>query len=462
LNIFNTAHTHMKAKGGMPSQDVLDVLGNQLTLDPAALQLLQDSGELEGINFDELLNATQKEGGEEEKALLEKLVKTANEASKSPGQVNPEQLKGEIPLQQANPNQAKIQQTLSPEQQKLQQEQSLSKVVQTNEPKNVDSIQSLLNKKGMGTSGSEVIEEPTAKILQVGKSEHKAVRPVNSELSNVLGQKNNLDQVVQNKNIEQIAAKTQPVDLNAQKAKENNLLNFNDFMKKQSPTAKANAAKVSYEPMKKSMFNKKVENSLPAVTTAAVKETKLQDIMFGGAEQNLSQEGNLPQQQTNLKSVQAATTTAPVFNMSELQAGSPDEVIAKIQDYIIQSKVSNEPEVQMSFKHDTLGKVDLLVQKGAGDQVNITIGTNTAEAAKFFNQNQTDLLSTLSQAGLRVGDFNLDTSSKSSGQNSSQDSANQQFAQGGQKEHNSESGQRKEEMDKREELWKLMKDKEAA
>ena len=73
------------------------------------------------------------------------------------------------------------------------------------------------------------------------------------------------------------------------------------------------------------------------------------------------------------------------------------------------------------FRHQELGQVDLTIQKAGGDQLNIMVGANSTEAMKFFTQNRGELLQSLTQAGVSVGDFKLDSSSKSNNQNLSQE-----------------------------------------
>ena len=49
-----------------------------------------------------------------------------------------------------------------------------------------------------------------------------------------------------------------------------------------------------------------------------------------------------------------------VFDMSQLQnANNAQDVINQIQNYIIQSKASNEQSIQMTFNHTDLGDIDL-------------------------------------------------------------------------------------------------------
>jgi len=253
--------------------------------------------------------------------------------------------------------------------------------------------------------------------------------------------------------------------------KNSNLVDFDTFMKKQNPQTRNRIATQHniYENKNKSMFNaKKIDDSLPEVVRKPATQTKLQDVMYGSKSENMS---TTMDQQMNNSNMQVMTKAAPVavgaeqtakvFDMSNMNASmKSDEVIAKIQDYAIQTKFSNEPQLDFTFNHSELGQVDLTVQKAAGDQLNIMIGANSVEGIKFFNQNQGELLQSLTQAGISVGDFKLDSSSKSNNQNLSQNSSGN--GQGTHKEHQSESGQRQEERQRRSDLWDQIKDKEAA
>ena len=135
-------------------------------------------------------------------------------------------------------------------------------------------------------------------------------------------------------------------------------------------------------------------------------------------------------------------------------------MITQIQDYIVQSRVSSEPTMQMSFEHKDLGMVDLTVAKD-GNQVSIMINSHTKEGSKFFTQNQGELLQSLSQAGVSVSEFKLDTSSSTnSNQNGSSDSSS---SSNGKQEHaGNERGERDKDSERREELWNLLNNKEAA
>ena len=157
-------------------------------------------------------------------------------------------------------------------------------------------------------------------------------------------------------------------------------------------------------------------------------------------------------------SLQQTQSSAKVFDLNTLnKASNIDTVIGQIQDYIVQAKAAKEPTAQMSFNHPELGDIDLMVQKVAGDKVNVVIGHQGAEAGKFFQQHQTELVQTLQNSGIQVGEFKLESSSSSNNNGNNQnnsDSNSKQFAN--QQNRSEEQQQRKEDSNRREELWSLL------
>ena len=136
-----------------------------------------------------------------------------------------------------------------------------------------------------------------------------------------------------------------------------------------------------------------------------------------------------------------------------------ETVIGKIQDYIIQSKVSNDPNVQLRFNHSELGNVDLQVQKMSGDNISVTITSNSADAVKFFTENKAELLQTLTSSGLNISDLKLESNTSTNKDPNSQQ--NQSFADSKSEFSGSKQGQQDKESKRREELWELF-DKETA
>jgi len=462
MNIFNTQQIQMKARGGMPSSDALDILGNQLEMDPEIAKLLQEQAGEEAKNqtFESLLNP------ETDNTELLKANQNLNEL----------QLKNIEKISNPEKSVKGLEQAINPEEVKLlgSKQNELNSIL--SESKNNLNGNALNNKMQLNSVDGSLVAKNSEQLnaLEGSQQNLKNILKFNQTSGNQLltdeaiiadtgVKENNLDNLMNKKNM--IAnSKDGIVETKSEK---NNLMNLSDFMTKQSPSIQSRAAVKAYNPVSESMFSKKMEQSLPGVTEVK-KEIKLQDIMFG--EQTNTEANNesdfmqSPQQQVS--KVQAGKgLDAKIFDLNSLTVTndkSSSDVINQIQNYILRSSVANQPEVQMSFKHTDLGQVDLLVQKGMGDQLNVSIGTHTAEGAKFFAKNHGDLLNTLNQSGLNIKDIKLD-SSQGSHQNLSQDSSRQdsQF-QGRGQQHQSQSGERQEDARRREALWKSFQDKEVA
>lgn len=415
MNTQNTAIKGQSAKG----TNVLDVLGNQKNLTPEQIKALQKKGKLKG-----------------DVGAFETLLK-----------------------QNQTPTLAK---------QKLMNAQTME---QMNHNKTVLNQKTQLGH-GMDMAQNHQVtpqgETKVARVLKLGQSTNLKTTQNNPNqgLEGVLKH--------QAQNHPQAQLKTHQSLTNVDKttkaasAKKNNkLMDFNTFMTKQNASTRgriaAKSAMYQAESAKsKSMFANKAEVNVPGAVKKQT-QTNLQDIMFKqdgqtGFEQNM-------QQQNMNKNMMAQATgvgaTAKVFDMASLtQPTNADAIIGQIQDYAIQARVGNEPQLEMSFQHQELGKVDLLIQKSQNDQLNISIGTNTVEGTQFFAKNQGELLQSLTQAGISVGDFKLDTGKSSSNQNMAGDFGRDQGQQ--QKEHGSESGQRQEDQTRRHELWEQFRDSEAA
>lgn len=157
------------------------------------------------------------------------------------------------------------------------------------------------------------------------------------------------------------------------------------------------------------------------------------------------------------------SNNSKIFEMSqvvEADISNTDQLINKISDYIIQSKVSNEPRVELSMNHQELGKVDIMVEKASNDMINISITPNTIDGKSFFNLHKGELLNVLSNSGIQIAEFKLETSS--SNNNLSQNNSNQSFSQNGQGQHQSQKNQQDAESQRRQELWDMFSNREVA
>jgi hypothetical protein len=478
LNILNHPHLLSQGQEGtLPGQPVtgVDALANQLTLNPEELKHLQQKSLESNVNFEKVLSATQK--GADPEAVIELLSK---EAGPKQTEVNPELQ--QIVNGQINPQGEKQGQILG-QKQSLQQSELQQRVViggqeQIQQPVELQNIvkQQPKRKSIFPTVEEANIKRQAAALQQRHETNnHKSIFNVSSRIQGE----------VQNQQMQQAGpaamamnhTKVAPVAGQQQIGQANNLVNLNQFMAKQSPMsqkmAKTQIAKNAYKPVSNSMFQKKIQESLPGVNKMQA-QTKLQDIMFAGQNDMMSTqqapttlaEVMAGERAINQMTTQDMSVAKPkVMNLTEIQSvNSPDELINKVQDYIIQTKVGKNPEVQMAFHHEDLGQVDLVVNKH-DDQVKVAINTQSLQGKEFFTKNQVELLRNLAQSGVQVGDFKVDTSSTSSGNTSDFSGKGQQEFSSfnhGKGQHNSESGQRQQDARRREELWELFQEKEVA
>lgn len=169
--------------------------------------------------------------------------------------------------------------------------------------------------------------------------------------------------------------------------------------------------------------------------------------------------GEKPQESFKVESRPLSTE----FKISHTEIKNSDDLIKEVQNYIEQSRVATDKKVEMSFSHHELGKVDLVVEKGHQNVLDIKILPHTNDGVGFFTKHQQDLIQTLTQSGVQVSSLKVDIGSSSGsfakdfnfdGNNSSQGQFSNQSH-----EH---SNQRQSDHERRMELWKYLYDKEAA
>ncbi|MGE3609975.1 MAG: hypothetical protein AB7I27_10350 [Bacteriovoracaceae bacterium] len=297
-------------------------------------------------------------------------------------------------------------------------------------PKTVDLPVNLSNEKivNLATTNTEVPVqvEPLVKLPQVNQTGRSPA--IDFAKSEIDPQLMNMEDFVAQKNI--VSKKTLPTNTygsakvqNQSLALENNLKStqvINDLKSAEAPTS---------SPMNSQQF-----------------------ILNNMIEQNSNQK---------LNDVQAPQK---VFDMSHVKSTNSDQILNQISDYIVQAKAAKEPTVSMRVKHDELGTIDITVQKALGqnrDAVAINIGTHSVEGKNFFQQNSKDLFSHLGQSGINVADFKVENSSSSS-KNFDLGQQSQGQQSGTEKHFGSEQNQRRHDSNRRQDLWDLLKDKEAA
>lgn len=160
----------------------------------------------------------------------------------------------------------------------------------------------------------------------------------------------------------------------------------------------------------------------------------------------------------------------PVLQLHDINSADPKVLINKIVEHIEVNRLQNSDSLDLTVGHNELGEFKIHVQKNADSKlnhdpfINMRITTSTEEGHNFFASNEKLLLSGLNQAGVKVADFrlvsstgSLDFSNQSSSQFSDSNSKNQfgqQFSQSsGHRQFQSNQGQQQHDSQRRKDLW---------
>jgi flagellar hook-length control protein FliK len=96
--------------------------------------------------------------------------------------------------------------------------------------------------------------------------------------------------------------------------------------------------------------------------------------------------------------------------------------------------------------------------------LNVQLVTQSSEAKAILQQFKNEIIQTLQSSGLTVSDFKIDQSPLGQSQSFDQrgfENKNQSFT-GSDKQFGSEQNQKKDESDKRNELWRILQEREVA
>ena len=165
----------------------------------------------------------------------------------------------------------------------------------------------------------------------------------------------------------------------------------------------------------------------------------------------------------NAKVNEAAATKT--FNMSNIKSENPNQIMTQISDYIVQAKAAKEPTVNMRVNHDELGIIDITVNKlgtAGQDAIAINIATHSVDGKNFFQTNSKDLFSHLTNSGLNVSDLKVETPNQTAKNDFDFGSQSGRGGAGQERQFGSEQNQKRHDSDRRQDLWKLFQDKEAA
>ena len=447
MNITKNPHLQIPgAEGNLlaGSKGGVDAIAAQLSLNPEELKLLEQQSLANNVDFNEVLKASEK--GLDPQSVIELLAQkgeTKNAKSVS------EKITALNELKSGTSNK----QTIAGEINELESQQA---ILTDSQKKNLAVLE---KRKLTDAKRKSIFVQPKVdQMLPQKRAIHQQRSMFDLSKPQVNEQQKLSSAILENNKVQKSAQ---------------NLVNFNQFLNNQSPQmnklAKNAIAKNSYTPINESLFNAKIKESLPQ-TIAQVDSTpsrSLQDIIYGVNLDGSELDQNQQFSQAMDASPKALATgekaaTNKVLDLSNVQhVNNSEELINKVQDYIIQTKVGKNPQVQMSFNHDDLGQVDLIVNK-LNDQINVSIQAQTHQGKEFFGKNQVELIRNLNQSGVQIAEFKIESNTSNSqlsdfsGKNQDQSGFNSRG------QHQSESGQRQEDMKRREQLWESYKEKEVA
>ncbi|MCR9204462.1 MAG: hypothetical protein NXH75_07795, partial [Halobacteriovoraceae bacterium] len=151
-----------------------------------------------------------------------------------------------------------------------------------------------------------------------------------------------------------------------------------------------------------------------------------------------------------------------VLDLSNISATNKTQLINKLSNYIEQSYVAGKDSVEMVVNHEELGQFKIMANKaGPGNQINLEINTLTEKGQQFFVENESQMIRTLTESGIKISDVKIipgsDIMLAGEGKSSGSESFSQSQGRGESGQYNQSSrqfgdGQNGE--DKRRQLWK--------
>lgn len=291
------------------------------------------------------------------------------------------------------------------------------------------------------------VELTNEQVLKLAKGE---VAEVKAEVTQTLLKSPQLNQVGRSPAIELTQSEIDP-----------QLINMEDFVLQKNLVNKKNLPAQGYG-MKQEVQKELMSDGLKS--TEIVADISGKEGVASNSTNSQQFILNMMSEQSDSPKVNEAQVTK-VFDVSQIKSGDSNQIMTQITDYIAQAKAAKEPTVNMRMNHEQLGMIDITVSKTGAvnhEAVAINIGAHSQDGKSFFQQNSKELLAHMSTAGITVSDLKVETPSQLA--KNDFDMNHQGRGQGGQGERNfgSEQNQRRHESDRRQELWNLLKDKEAA
>jgi hypothetical protein len=243
------------------------------------------------------------------------------------------------------------------------------------------------------------------------------------------------------------------------------LINMDDFVAQKNLAVKKSMNNASAYGMPNKAAAGKAGADTGLTSTQTINELGSAESGTGSSSMN-SQQFILNTQADLSSNAKVNEVQAPIktLNMSDIKTDNPNQIMTQITDYIVQAKAAKEPTVNMRVNHDQLGMIDITVNKLAAgqDSIAINIATHSVDGKNFFQANSKDLFSHLTSSGLNVSDLKVETPSQTAKNDFDFGGQSGRGGAGQEKQFGSEQNQRRHESDRRQDLWNILKEQEAA
>ena len=129
--------------------------------------------------------------------------------------------------------------------------------------------------------------------------------------------------------------------------------------------------------------------------------------MHKSADQNVSFEV-LSQSSSDLSQADLKSTTKPTIDLSHINVTSKEQLINEVSNYIQRSYVAGHDQLDVVVKHDDLGDFMISAKKmDKGGEVALEIQTKLENGHDFFTQNESDLVKTLQNNGIKLSSLKI-------------------------------------------------------
>jgi hypothetical protein len=160
----------------------------------------------------------------------------------------------------------------------------------------------------------------------------------------------------------------------------------------------------------------------------------------------------------------ASVATGISKNQAIELRGNNEQTVNQVSNYILQMRTNNMDSAQVYFKHNELGDIKIMAEKMKGkDEIMVSIQTSQAGTQNMLKDHQTELVRALHDGGFKMAEVKItqmpvsassEMSKNTEGGDFSKDFSREQSQSSGfSKEGQSSQFERRQESDRRKNLW---------